>query len=150
MSIYALTIGLVAVFYVIYRFKKTRLEKTRWAYPVFMATFPIYYFIFAIYGSDYIALGKEMLIGIIFFILACVAYKSNRKLSVFLVAAGCLLHAAYDMYHDMLFINAGTPGWWLEFCGSIDLILGLYLVYFGLTVPDKAYKQGAQVVRASS
>ena len=29
MSIYALAIGLVVVFYVIYRFKKTRLETTR-------------------------------------------------------------------------------------------------------------------------
>lgn len=150
MNLYALTIGLVVVFYVIYRFKITRLEKTSWAYPLFMATFPVYYFVFALYGNDYVALGKEMLIGTIFLILAYIAYKSNRKLSALLVAAGCLLHAAYDMYHDILFVNAGTPGWWLEFCGSIDLILGLYLIYFALTVPDKAYKQGAQAVRASS
>lgn len=149
MNIYALAIGIIIVFYVIIRFRKTRLEKTKWAYPLLLASFPVYYFVFAMYGNDLVALGKELLAGSIFFLLAFIAYKSQHKLSVLIVAAGSILHAVYGAYHDIFFINSGTPGWWLEFCGSIDLILGMYLIYLGLTMTNKGNIKDAQTVRAS-
>ena len=149
MNIYALVIGLAVVSYVIIRFKKKRWEKTKWAYPLFLASFPFFYFAFAIYVADFSALGKEILVGTTFFLIAYVAYKSQRKLSALLVGIGCILHAVYDYYHDIFFINNGTPSWWLEFCGSIDLVLGLYLIYFAIKVPNKVLKQDAQTARAS-
>ena len=146
---YALIIGIAIVAYVIIRFKKTRLENTKWSYPLLLATFPVYYFVFAIYAKDFPALGKEVLVGFGFFSLAFWAYRSKRKTSALLVGLGSILHAVYDAYHDMLFVNSGTPNWWLEFCGSIDIILGVYLIYFAITVPIKALKQDAQTARAS-
>ena len=95
--------------------KKTELENSRWVFPFFLATFPVYYFAFAIYAKDFTALGKEILIAFVFFSLAFFAYLSKLKLSVLLVGVGSLLHAVYDVYHDILFINSGTPNWWLEF-----------------------------------
>lgn len=148
MNLYALIIGIATVFFVIFRFKQSRLEYTKWAYPLLLATFPVYYFAFAIYGNDFIALGKELLAGLVFFTLAFIAFKSQRKLAAILVGIGCILHGAYDLFHNLLFTNAGTPDWWLEFCGSIDLILGAYLIYFTLTVPGQATNQNAQSVRA--
>ena len=114
-----------------------------------MASFPLYYFAFAVYGHDLIALYKEIAIGSAFFVLAFIAIKSKRKTSAALVGIGCLLHAAYDAYHNVLFVNPGTPSWWLEFCGSIDLILGVYLFYFATKAPNKTFKNAAQNTRCS-
>ena len=100
---------------------------------------------FSIYGNDIDALWKELLVGILFFFIAYIAYKSQRKLSALLVGIGCILHAIYDLWHDVLFINAGTPNWWIEFCGSIDLVLGLYLIYIGITLPNKLLKQAKEI-----
>ena len=149
MNIYALIIGIAIVAYVIIRFKKTRLERTKWAYPLFLATFPVYYFVFAIYAKDFPALGKEVAVSLVFFSLAFMAYRSKRKTSALIVGLGSIFHAVYDAYHDILFVNSGTPNWWLEFCGSIDIIIGVYLIYFAFKVPNKALKQDAQTARAS-
>jgi len=150
MNLYALVIGIATVAFIIFRFKQSKLEYTKWAYPLLLASFPVYYFVFAIYGNDFTALGKELVAGMVFFAFAFVAYKSQRALAAVLVGIGCILHAVYDAFHNLLFTNAGTPGWWIEFCGSIDLILGVYLIFFALTIRSKVQSQNAQSIRASS
>lgn len=75
MNIYALGIGAVIAVFVVLLFKTVRLENTRWAYPVLLATFPVYYWIFAVYASDYAALLKEFMVGAAFLAVAYVAYK---------------------------------------------------------------------------
>ncbi len=47
------------------------------------------------------------------------------------------MHAIYDYYHDDLFINPGTPTWWPEFCGSIDIIIGVYIIYLALMLEKR-------------
>lgn len=137
MNIYALVIGIAIAAFIIIRFKTTRLERKKWAYPVLLATFPLYYFVFAIYAENAQALRYEILAGIAFFLIAFIAYISSKKAAALLVGAGCILHGFYDVYHHLLFINPGTPEWWLEFCGSIDIILGIYLIYFAIQLPYK-------------
>lgn len=132
MNVYAFLIGIIIVFGIIFHFKKTRLERTHWAYPLLLGTFPLYYFVFALYAWDINALMLEALIGTLFLIIAYVAYKSGREIAALFVGIGCMLHGIYDVYHDSLFINEGMPNWWAEFCGSIDLVLGGYLIYFSL------------------
>jgi peptidoglycan/LPS O-acetylase OafA/YrhL len=144
MNIYALTIGIITAILIIWHFKRRKLEKSKLPYPILLATFPLYYFVFALYSSDYVALYKEIGVGFIFLVLALLAIKSNRKASSLLVAIGCIAHGIYDAYHNMLFINNGTPSWWLEFCGSIDIILGIYLIYFAVSAPNKAFKNDRQ------
>jgi len=144
MNIYALTIGIITAILIIWHFKRRRLERAKLPYPILLATFPLYYFVFALYANNYTALYKEAGIGFIFFLLAYLSIKTKRKTSTSIVAVGCITHAIYDTYHNMLFVNTGTPEWWLEFCGSIDLILGLYLIYFALTAPNKAFKMDRQ------
>lgn len=148
MNIFALTIGVITAFLIIWHFNRRKLERARLPYPALLSTFPVYYFVFALYASDYVALYKEIGVGIIFFVLAYIAIKSKRKMSASLVAVGCIAHAIYDSYHNVFFINSGTPAWWLEFCGSIDLILGLYLIYFAITVRNKSFKNNRQTTAA--
>lgn len=52
-SLYALAVGIAIAIYVVVRFRKTKLEKRKWVYPLLLSTFPIYYWVFAVYGSDY-------------------------------------------------------------------------------------------------
>ncbi len=139
MNIYALVFGIITAILIIWRFKKSRLERARLPYPLLLASFPLYYFVFALYAGDYTALLKELGIGIIFFTIAALAIKASRKTSSLFIAAGCIAHGIYDAYHDVLFINNGTPSWWLEFCGSIDILLGIYLIYFAMTVRNRSF-----------
>ena len=140
MNYYALIAGIVIAVYVVVRFKKTKLEKRKWAYPAFLATFPIYYWIFAIYAANYGALINEIGIGLAFILIAYIAYRLNSVIRLILLATGYILHAGYDVIHDSLFINPGTPVWWPEFCGSVDLLIGLYLLYLVVSVRGRVTK----------
>ena len=140
MNYYALLAGIAIAVFVVARFKKTKLEKRKWVYPVLLATFPIYYWIFAVYASDYSALKSEVGIGLAFFFLAYIAYRLNSVTGLILLATGYILHGGYDVIHNSFFINPGTPVWWPEFCGAVDVFIGVYLLYFGVSVKGRAPK----------
>ncbi len=140
MNYYAFIAGIIISIYVVVRFKKTKLEKRKWAYPAFLATFPIYYWVFAIYAADYSALINEIGAGLAFLLLAYMAYRLNSVSGLILLATGYILHAGYDVIHDSLFINLGTPPWWPEFCGSVDVLIGIYLLYLVVSVKGRATK----------
>ena len=148
MNIYALSVGIILAALIVIRFKVTRLEQTPFAYPLVLASFPLYYFVFAIYSKDFVALYNEFVVGLIFFSLAIAAIKSKMKTAAVLIGISSISHAVYDGFHNMLFINSGTPAWWLEFCGSIDLILGMYMIYFAATTPNKLFKRYRQKAAA--
>lgn len=132
MQIVALTIGILVAIGVIVHFKKTRLENSKFAYALLLITFPFYYFAFAIYGNDYKALALEFSGGSLFWIVGFCALKSKDSFKFSLLAFGYSCHALYDVTHNRLFLNAGTPTWWPEFCGAVDLIIGLYLASLAL------------------
>ncbi len=113
-------------------------ERNKLVYPLFLSTFPVYYWIFEIYAADHDALLKEVLIGVLFIGFALVAYTLKRKTSLVLLAVGYIGHAAYDVIHDSLFINSGTPMWWPELCGSVDAFIGMYLLYLATTIQPKS------------
>ena len=140
MNFYALAIGIVIASYVIIRFRKTRLEKKKWIYPVFLATFPVYYWVFAVYASDYDALTNELAISLGFLAIAYVAYKLSSVMGLLLLAVGYIAHAGYDVVHNSLFYNSGTPLWWPEFCGSVDVLIGLYLIFFAFSMKQRKVK----------
>lgn len=148
MNIYALTTGIILTILIIFRFRATRLEKTPWAYPLLLASFPVYYFAFAIYSKDLNVLFIEVLTGSVFFCIAYAAFQSKQTQLYLAVAIGCFLHAIYDYYHDALFINDGTPGWWAEFCGTIDLLLGIYLVLLMVSQHNKLLERGFEIAKS--
>lgn len=128
MNILALIIGIVVSILIIVRFKKTRLESSKFAYSFLLITFPFYYFAFAVYGNDYTVIPLELFGGLVFFGIAILSLKFSDFYKFNFLALGYILHGIYDVTHNMFFVNAGTPVWWPEFCGVIDIILGLYLV----------------------
>lgn len=137
MNSYALAIGIFIAVIVVLRFRVKKLEKTKWAYPMLLATFPIYYWLFALYASDYIALLYELMTSLAFFVIAYVAYKFRSFATLLLLGIGYIAHAAYDFYHDALFVNSGVPTWWPEFCGSVDVLIGGYIAYLAISLRRK-------------
>ena len=123
--------GLFAILIIIsFRFKK--LEATQWAYPILLSSFPIFYWMFAMYAKDYCVLVKEILIGCIYFFIAFIAYWSRSFWAQILLGISFIVHAMNDIYHGYLFQNPGTPLWWPEFCGAIDILIGEYILYMTL------------------
>ena len=138
MNIYALATGAVIAVFVVLLFKARGLEEAKWAYPVLLATFPVYYWVFAIYGSDSAALPKEFLVGLAFLAVAYIAYKFKSFVTLLLLAFGYVMHAAYDFSHNFFFVNAGAPTWWPEFCGSVDVLIGAYIAYLAFSSRRKS------------
>ena len=134
MSTLALGVGFLMALLVILRFRSKRLEKTKWAYPLLLASFPIYYWAFAIFAKDFPALINEILVGLIFLLVAYVAYRFKSFVTMIILGIGFIAHALYDFKHTILFNNPGTPAWWPEFCGSVDVLIGLYVLYLALSL----------------
>ncbi|MFT5759565.1 MAG: uncharacterized membrane protein HdeD (DUF308 family) [Alteromonadaceae bacterium] len=128
MNILAIIIGIAISVFVILRFKKNKLEGSKFGYSFLLITFPFYYFFFAVYGNNYEVIALEFLGGLAFFVMAFLSIKQSAFYKFNLLGFGFILHGIYDITHDVFFINAGTPLWWPEFCGVIDLIIGLYLL----------------------
>ena len=133
LNLTAIFVGIIVAIVVVIWFRNTKLEKKVWVYPLLIVTFPVYYWVFAIYGSDLPALYTEILVGFVFIGLAFIAIKINRKTGLVILATTCILHGVYDVIHDKLFINSGTPSWWPEFCGSVDVLIGVYLFYLAIS-----------------
>ncbi len=134
MNYYALIAGTAIAVFIIVRFRRTRLEKRAATYPLLLATFPVYYWVFALYASDYNALKYELVFGAAFIALAFIAYKLQSASGAAFAASAYIGHAIYDAVHDYYFINAGTPSWWPEICGAVDGIVGVYLIYLAFTI----------------
>lgn len=128
MNSYALLAGILLSLYIVIRFRKTGLQHTRWAYPLLLASFPVYYWAFALSAADTHALLGELLLSVPFLLLAYLGYRQRNAVGIAALAVGCIGHSIYDAGHDLLFTNPGTPVWWTAFCGSIDVLVGLYLL----------------------
>jgi uncharacterized membrane protein HdeD (DUF308 family) len=128
MNILAFIVGIAISVIVILRFKKNGLECSKFGYPFLLITFPFYYFVFAVYGNNYEVIPLEFLGGSAFFAMAFLSIKYSCFYKFYLLGFGFIIHGIYDIVHDILIINAGTPSWWPEFCGVIDFIIGLYLI----------------------
>ena len=140
----ALIIGLIISIIIIVRLKQTRLENSKLSYSLLLFTFPVYYLIFAIYNKDYAALAFEFFVGLLFFSIATLSLNLSTFYRFGLLTIGYLLHGVYDVTHNDIFINTGTPLWWPVFCGVIDIFIGLYLAY--LTFSSRTSKTTQAVV----
>lgn len=134
MNLAALTIGIAIAIGTVWSCRDLSRERKGFVYALLLASFPLYYFVFAIFADDYSALANELIVGLLFFISAFIGYKSKSVFGTLVLAFGFIGHAFYDVAHNRLFINAGAPLWWPEFCGAVDGLMGLYLLYLAVTI----------------
>lgn len=77
--------------------------------------------------------GKIVLYSLFFVAFtafALFAIQTNMTLSMLLLAAGFLTHAAWDLYHHR--INKVVPRWYTKFCIAYDTLIALILIYLAL------------------
>ena len=130
MNLFALVIGIFIVLLIIGFLHHKPIKSSVSTYAWLLFTFPFYYFAFALYAQDYSALPIELVAGGIFFTAPLMVRYVKVELFLKLLAGGYILHGIYDVVHNLLFVNLGTPVWWPEFCGIIDILLGVYLVVY--------------------
>jgi len=117
------------VSFAIIRILKISMFQRNWAYPLLLASFPLFYMFFALWINDKTELKNEFFGGLLFFIIAIIYVRYRKPWVEPLLIAGFFLHAAYDIFHNLFFINMGVPLWWPEFCGTVDLFIGFYLLF---------------------
>lgn len=100
-----------------------------WSYPLLLVSFPLFYAFFALWVNDKSVMKNELLAGVIFFAIAIIYVKYRKPWADYLLVSGFFLHALYDITHDLFFINFGVPTGWVEFCGTVDLFVGCYLLF---------------------
>jgi hypothetical protein len=99
------------------------MDRDRALYPATLIVIAAYYVLFAVMGGSNEAIIAEIAAGMIFVALAVAGFKWT----LWLTAAGIVGHGLFDLVHGYVIHNAGVPAFWLGFCSSIDIVLGIYL-----------------------
>ena len=99
------------------------LDRDRAFYPTATIVVASYYALFAVMGSSTHALVLEILAGTLFVAAAIVGFRS----SLWVVVGALAAHGAFDLVHARIISNPGVPGWWPQFCSSIDVALAAWL-----------------------
>lgn len=104
--------------------RSTRFDQDRSFYPTVLVVIAAYYILFAVMGGSRQALVWELVIAVAF---STVAIMGALYLPV-LVGVGIIAHGLFDFVHHTMIQDAGVPGWWTGFCGSLDVVLGLWVI----------------------
>ncbi|MEP6390231.1 MAG: hypothetical protein ABJ056_09945 [Halioglobus sp.] len=128
-------VGIVFVCPTIYMIQKRRFDD--WAWPLFLASLPIWYMLFGVLALDGKAIALELLIGLPYLITAYVTWRMRSSMILIVLGIAWLSHGFYDYYHDVFFVNPGVFGWYPAFCAVVDMTVGSYLLYRG-SVGDNA------------
>ena len=73
------------------------------------------------------AIILEVTFALLLYFLAIIGYVRNNLL----IAYGIILHGLWDIFHHQSFlVKTDVPHYWPSFCFIIDIIEGLYFVYF--------------------
>ena len=130
--------GILLGFITILSIRLGNTENRAYAYPLVLATYPLFYIGFAFWADDFEALRNELVFATPFFIICAVSAIKNLRYSATFLGFAYMLHGIYDLYHDDLFINSGMPAWWPHFCASVDIFIGIYLAVISINFPQQA------------
>ena len=101
-------IGIVVAIFTVLLVSVTRLDRDRAAYPLVLIVVAHYYVLFAVMGGSPRALGIELVVMLGFTLVAVVGFAGN----LWWVAAGLMVHGAFDLVHGRLVTNPGVPAYW--------------------------------------
>lgn len=104
--------------------KFTRFDEERSFYSTVLVIIASYYVLFAVLSGSSHALVWELVIAVVFSTVAIIGALFLPTL----VGTGILAHGLFDLVHDIIIENSGVPTWWPTFCGSLDVLLGLWVI----------------------
>jgi hypothetical protein len=100
-------------------------DRERSFYPTVLIVIALLYALFAMMAGSTHALLLESL-PIALFVLAAVTGFKKR---LWWVVAGLIGHGLFDFVHGHFISNPGVPAWWPGFCGTYDVVAGVYLAF---------------------
>lgn len=100
-------------------------------YPCVLTVVGVGYIGFTLLISHKFEFGWEVILAVLFTLLAVSGYYR----SLWLIVIGLMLHGVYDLVHiDFFQVGAiqdeGNPLWWTAFCYAYDMTLALWLVWY--------------------
>jgi hypothetical protein len=116
--------------------KFTRFDEERSFYSTVLVIIASYYVLFAVLGGSSHALVWELVIAVVFSIVAIIGALFLPTL----VGTGIIAHGLFDLVHDILIENSGVPTWWPTFCGSLDVLLGLWVIALTRSRPNGMFR----------
>jgi len=117
--------------------KKVALQLYSWV----LISLPVIYIFFGALSGDLGVVFNEIVYGFPFIVGGALCLIFGFKASGYFLASLWLVHGAYDIYHDVLFINSGVPSWYPVFCAVVDAGVGLYLFYSVFKLPNLNIKE---------
>ncbi len=116
--------------------KFTRFDEERSFYSTVLVIIASYYVLFAVLGGSSHALVWELVIAVVFSTVAIIGALFLPTL----VGTGIIAHGLFDLVHDILIENSGVPTWWPTFCGSLDVLLGLWVIALTRSRPNGMFR----------
>ncbi len=101
-------------------------ERDRSFYPTVLIVIALLYLLFgAIDGRT-----SVILIESVFALLFSAAAVAGYRKGCWIVAFGIAAHGVFDFVRQFFIENSGVPVWWPGFCGTIDVLLGIWVGVF--------------------
>jgi hypothetical protein len=116
--------------------KFTRSDEERSFYSTVLVIIASYYVLFAVLSGSSHALVWELVIAVVFSTVAIIGALFLPTL----VGTGIIAHGLFDLVHDILIENSGVPTWWPTFCGSLDVLLGLWVIALTRSRPNGMFR----------
>jgi hypothetical protein len=117
--------------------KFTRFDEELSFYSTVLVIIASYYVLFAVLGGSGRALVWELVIAVVFSTVAVIGALFLPTL----VGIGIIAHGLFDLVHDIIIENSGVPTWWPTFCGSLDVLLGLWVIALTRSRPNGLFRQ---------
>lgn len=114
----------------------------RWLYSMGLLTLPSLYAFFALRVGDEAVGLEEMTYGLPFLAAGLIFASVSVRQSAAVVGSFWILHALYDVTHDQFITNPGVPRWYPAFCFSVDVVIGVYLLWLSRRLPDANLRYG--------
>ncbi len=119
-------IGVAFIVPTIYLIRNKRWDSLAW--PLFLATLPVYYMLFGMLAMDASVVLKEFLYGLPYIATGLVVWRMRSKLTLVVIGVAWLSHGLYDFYHDLFFVNPGVFSWYPAFCALVDVAVAAYIL----------------------
>lgn len=117
--------------------KFTRFDEERSFYSTVLVIIASYYVLFAVLGGSSHALVWELVIAVVFSTVAIIGALFLPTL----VGTGIIAHGLFDLVHDIIIENSGVLTWWPIFCGSLDVLLGLWVITLTRSRPNGLFRR---------
>jgi hypothetical protein len=101
-------------------------DKDRSFYPTVLIVIAFLYVLFAAIDGRPSVVLVEFSFAMVFSSIALAGYRS----ACWIVAVGIAGHGVFDFLHQFFIEDRGVPVWWPGFCGTVDVLLGVFIGYF--------------------